>query len=321
MELLISNKTGSIHINNNLPCQDSYSVLSRNERTVLAIGDGHGGSTYCRSDIGSRIACEAAITTMDTEFSNWATCIKHEYDRKVKEHFLNNPLTKEEEQLLGTHSFETAYGTTLLVACIEESCTNILQLGDGEIHILGSDGRFLPQLPNDEDCVGSFTSSMSYSKEETLHHFRVKSYLGKPAMIFMYTDGYCIRYGRPYELATAVVRREEIDSIVKDGEHGDDQTIVIAIDRSLIETDIFKEGLDNTICEYNNQVVTAQRVLAVERIKTKINTIEDFLVIAKAKMERCKKQGNIKRMKQLEELSENKRQCLLLLKEKLDRME
>lgn len=321
MELLFSNITGTVHQNNNLPCQDSYSVISNNERTVIAIADGHGGRVYCRSDLGAKFACEAALTAMRTEESDWALCIKREYDRKVKDHFLNNPLTNEEKELLGELSLETAYGSTLLVASIEETCINVFQLGDGEIHILGSDGCFLPQLPDDDDCVGSFTSSMSYSEEKAMQHFRVKKYLGKPAILFMYTDGYRNKYGRPYELAIAIVKKAEIDSILKEGEHGDDQTIVLAIDRSLFETESFIKGFDNTVAEFNEQVITVQKTLAVERIKNKICTIEDFLIIAQTKIEQCKKQGNEARLKQLEDLSEKKRQSLILLKEKLDRME
>lgn len=56
-------KIGASHIKSGKPCQDnSLSWMSEDGRTQVAIVcDGHGGDTYVRSDVGSRIAAQTAL--------------------------------------------------------------------------------------------------------------------------------------------------------------------------------------------------------------------------------------------------------------------
>lgn len=54
---------GSSHELNGKPCQDSTMKWSSNDGSIhiLVLSDGHGGDTYVRSDLGSRLACEITI--------------------------------------------------------------------------------------------------------------------------------------------------------------------------------------------------------------------------------------------------------------------
>ena len=59
-------KIGASHLESGKPCQDySLSWESDNKQVqVVVVCDGHGGDTYVRSDIGSRLAAETALTNI-----------------------------------------------------------------------------------------------------------------------------------------------------------------------------------------------------------------------------------------------------------------
>lgn len=311
MEIYASSKRGTMHTSNNQSCQDSYLISSDAQPIVLTIADGHGGALYCRSDVGSKIACEAAIEIIKRgDYSNLPTLIKQEYDIRVKEHYEQNPLNDNETKLLEEHSYKVAYGSTLLIAVIFEDDSIILQLGDGEIHAIDSHGHFLPTVSDDEDCIGSFTSSICYSEEKAVKHFRVLKYPEKPALLIMYSDGYRNKYSRPYEIAKSMIEGADISEVAQSGEHGDDQTIIVAIDKSLTENEAFKEGFDKTLDEYKSEIITLQKKIAKEKLEEKIKGIEDFLFLAESKINESKDSGDVERLSRLETLSEQKRKLL-----------
>ena len=47
---------GASHTRSGKPCQDFSVSYSDDDMTILVVCDGHGGSTYCRSDKGASIA-------------------------------------------------------------------------------------------------------------------------------------------------------------------------------------------------------------------------------------------------------------------------
>lgn len=321
MEYYVSSVIGVNHQQRGCPCQDAYRVLNDKQPVVMAIADGHGGEAYCRSDIGASIACSSAVEmAQTTDFFDLPSAIKRHYDLQVQKHLEENPLNEDEKSLLGENVPAVAYGATLLLAVINDDKVQVLQLGDGEIHVLGPNGTFLRSLEEDEDCFNNFTSSLCYTDEEALKHFRLLQYDEKPAAIFMFSDGYKSPYSRPYKLARAVVKNEDISTVAKAGEHGDDQTILIAYDRELIDTDTFNIGFEKTIDDCNTEIIYLQIKAQRDKIKQETCAIEEFLVLAKERIEKFKEKGEMDRVEALEELSEKKKQMLILLRERLNEL-
>lgn len=52
---------GESHLHDGRVCQDSSASFSDECGTVAVVSDGHGGCDYVRSQIGSAMACEAAV--------------------------------------------------------------------------------------------------------------------------------------------------------------------------------------------------------------------------------------------------------------------
>lgn len=55
---------GASHIKSGKPCQDFSVSYSDEKVTVLVVCDGHGGSTYFRSDVGARLAASVCLEAM-----------------------------------------------------------------------------------------------------------------------------------------------------------------------------------------------------------------------------------------------------------------
>ena len=49
------------HLEKDFPCQDSSGTLEFDNVQVIAVADGHGGSNYFRSQIGSKLAVETVF--------------------------------------------------------------------------------------------------------------------------------------------------------------------------------------------------------------------------------------------------------------------
>ena len=52
---------GYLHKKEGKPCQDYSLCYHDEEKTIIAVADGHGGKAYIRSNRGSRFACEAVL--------------------------------------------------------------------------------------------------------------------------------------------------------------------------------------------------------------------------------------------------------------------
>ena len=62
---------GASHISSGKPCQDYSISINENGIQIVVVCDGHGGSSYCRSDIGARFASEITVDCL----KNFANCI------------------------------------------------------------------------------------------------------------------------------------------------------------------------------------------------------------------------------------------------------
>ncbi len=319
MEYYVSSVIGTTHLKDGRPCQDAFRISTESRSTVMAISDGHGGNAYCRSDTGASIACTAAaFAVKTTDHSDLPLAIKRAYDFQVQNHLSEHPLNDEERALLGENAPHVAYGATLLLTVIGDNEVKIIQLGDGEIHVLGANGRFLTALPEDEDCYNNFTSSLCYPEEEALNHFRILRYEEKPAAILMFSDGYKSPYSRPYKLATAVVNKRDVSAVIKEGKHGDDQTVLIAYDNALLNSDEFVSGFAKTIADGNAEIIRLRTEAQKKKLEEDILACEEFLRLARDSIEKDRMNGEAERAEMLEEFCTKKDQTLALLKERLE---
>ena len=280
LTLLYSREKSQKHPKN----QDSCLVSSNDGTTTLIVADGHGGSAYVRSSMGSRIACLAAKKAVDSGLSGeeLKAAIKDGFDRLVRKHMRLRPFEEWELQKLGCFSGINAYGTTLLLAVIHPTFTECLQLGDGELHLLGADGQFIHVLPKDPDCIGNITSSMCYDRQEAIHHMR-STIINEPiAAAILFTDGYIHKTDRPCELAALLDAQEDditlhFSEVLKKGRRGDDQTCIFAYDTDIVSSKEFQDGLSRTSTEGK----TAERREALEceisRLQREVDNVKAII--------------------------------------------
>ena len=219
-------KCGARHFDNKKPKQDYSGHFSTKEYSIIAVSDGHGGDRYFRSDIGSKIAVEAALK-----------CIKKclsEVDEENRQVFVNSLLIKntsensktalisrliesivsywnnEVSSLLKKNPFaETellsldedvrikmmdknsdyrfkAYGATLIAAVVGAGFWFAFQIGDGTF-VIKNNGEYSQPIELDERCVGQYTTSICDASAVKLFHYTWG--YETPDAIFIATDG------------------------------------------------------------------------------------------------------------------------------------
>ena len=230
---------GAGHIKENKPCQDySVSWQSKNsDAVVLVVCDGHGGDTYVRSDVGSRLAGEIALKCVKTMILSkdldWicgykgavASCDAEEcreqrlgiheqnavfqalfktiYDRwehAVEEDVKANPFTEQEKTCIGDKSFVKAYGTTLMVYAQTRRYWFAFQIGDGRILACDVDGDWRQIVPWDEDCFLNHTTSLCSQNPVSRFRYAFDGTCSNPVALFCCSDGVEDSYG-DYDLA------------------------------------------------------------------------------------------------------------------------
>jgi serine/threonine protein phosphatase PrpC len=184
---------GASHIRANQLCQDTirwapdYPEPASGPPLVLAVSDGHGSPRSFRSRDGSQFAVEAALETLqhllnNPDHSNTAKmgriakeflpkAVVSTWCEKVEKHRSEHPFTDDEMRTLyekqGDRALRSikdnpllAYGATLLAVLVTEQYILYLQLGDGDILVVSSDGLAARPLPRDERLIGNETTSL-----------------------------------------------------------------------------------------------------------------------------------------------------------------
>jgi serine/threonine protein phosphatase PrpC len=255
---------GSAHIESGLKNQDAVRYFSSSEDrvVVLAVADGHGSGLCFRSDAGSHLAVETAVDVLrrfagtvrpDEEgtviaerartglaeelTASWRAAV----DRKLA----SNPFTPVEwanvaaeegwagQEILQHHP-RLAYGSTILAVLATEHYVLSLQLGDGDILFMDSQGSTHQPISNSHRHRTEQTASLSH--RNAAHHVRV--YVEKtqdlPALIVASTDGYAKSYKSSDEFLTAgqnlfeLIRRDGFDSV--------EQSVRALLDESSVRT-------------------------------------------------------------------------------------
>ena len=243
---------GAGHIRENKPCQD-YSVSWQSkgsDAVVLVVCDGHGGDTYVRSDVGSRLAGEIALKCVQMFFPSkdfdWicgykgavASCDAEEcreqrigiheqnavfqalfrtiYDRweyAIEEDARINPFTEEEKERLGDRSLVKAYGTTLMVYAQTKRFWFAFQIGDGRMVACDAGGNWRLIVPWDEDCFLNHTTSLCSPDPVSKFRYAFDGTGTTPAAVFCCSDGVEDSYG-DYEVAPERLH-DYFDSLAK----------------------------------------------------------------------------------------------------------
>lgn len=189
---------GHLHIQKNIPCEDSSSSFSDPEGRyhIAIVADGHGDPACFRSKIGSQIAVEVSTASLQnfaerffpSESDMQSTMAKtmafpkerrqavkqltdfiiSQWTSGVLKHLEENPPTeadwekvgdKKAEYLEGKH-LEHIYGTTLIVALMVSNWLILIQQGDGRCDVFYEDGTVDQPIPWDDRCFENVTTSL-----------------------------------------------------------------------------------------------------------------------------------------------------------------
>ena len=226
---------GASHERTGQPNQDAWRSWSSPDglQVVAAVADGHGSPRSFRSHIGARLAVAAAICEgssfleahqdddirpddeqwrdLELDLDNLDGRIVFRWDQKVRERWRRLPPTPEELQGEPGQALPRpqgdqdgqglapdgalAYGTTLLVAFATSSFLAFLQLGDGDILAVSTDGKVERAVERDERFIGNQTASMAMRNAGK--QFRSKCWPYRqhlPGLVLLSTDGYANSY-------------------------------------------------------------------------------------------------------------------------------
>src|SRR5437762_6148288 len=245
-----ASRRGGSHVRSGLPNQDAFeSWASADGNTAaMAVADGHGSALCFRSEAGSRVAVRTAVELL----SKFATTIRsgqsvsaiadrarallaeeltQSWRAAVAGDLAAKPFTPAEwanlaalegwkgQQVVQRHP-ELAYGSTILAVVATTTYVLCMQLGDGDILFVDSEGKTRRALPKNDEIVPKHTASLW--RRDAAADFRVHVHEGSedvPALIFAATDGYAELYKSDREIMEigrnylAVVRNQGFDEV------------------------------------------------------------------------------------------------------------
>lgn len=214
---------GNSHERTGMPNQDGLHWLPREEvggTVLLALSDGHGSAKSFRSEIGSRLAVDVVTRGMHQFLESQVggglalpdieraandmlpRSLVRDWQDKVGEHLARNPFTAEERERLQAKDGDAgltavrknpslAYGATALSLAVTEHFILYIQIGDGDILVVGSDDQVTRPLPKDNRLFANQTTSLCTT--DAWKDFRVclqRLSAPSPALILLATDGY-----------------------------------------------------------------------------------------------------------------------------------
>jgi serine/threonine protein phosphatase PrpC len=177
---------GAAHVRRGLPNQDAIGWVPATagpaqaaDVFAAAVADGHGGAAYYRSDVGARLAVEAAKEilgrflqapepTDDARviiaeiLAAWRQAVMHDLDGNPAE---GDWIEADQDKLL-------PYGATLAAVAMRPDRLIALQVGDGDMIFGYPDGKVERPLPNDLGLVGEQTYSLCL--DDAAERFRVR---------------------------------------------------------------------------------------------------------------------------------------------------
>ena len=193
MELSCFSKTsvGYSHLKTGKVCQDFSATYHDEARTIVTACDGHGGSLYIRSHLGSKFASDAVMRVFssleETAFCRYSEeeiveklrlNILCEWNAMVERSISLSPIRKKEcrplsekDELTLKLNAAKAYGTTLNGAMVLRDRLICASLGDGGVFLI-KNGSIEPAFveSEDEETVANITYSMC--QEDAYKHLK-----------------------------------------------------------------------------------------------------------------------------------------------------
>lgn len=238
-QILSESVTGAAHVRAGKPNQDAIEILSSDLATIAVVADGHGSRKSFRSDRGSKLATKAALAVLRDSALEFATRLQDpnrsvqiaaesefrstvsvdipqrivsDWQHAVSNDLARDPFSERELQDLAASERESvdannliAYGTTVVSVLMLQNHALFLQLGDGDILVVGSDGQTVSRpLTPDPRSFANETASLGMSGAASLirpsdatsgllSSFRavLKSTIpNPPSLVLITTDGY-----------------------------------------------------------------------------------------------------------------------------------
>lgn len=209
---------GASHIRQNKVCQDASMstplLLSDGKRYLAVVCDGHGGSDYMRSHVGSQLAAyvasgriynfldDATVDMMERDperqLKYLCESILDDWRKRVLHHLEQHPFTEEELSKVSAKArkrytnleddrFYTAYGTTLIAVGITDEFWFGIHIGDGKCVAVDKKGKFSQPIPWDDRCFLNATTSIC--DRDAVNRFRYHYSRELPAAVFVASDG------------------------------------------------------------------------------------------------------------------------------------
>jgi len=237
---------GASHERSGAPNQDAFAYktfpgAANGLRTVMAVSDGHGSPKCVRSDVGSRLAVEAALGCGERFFDGVAAVDKRRFENDfpsmlvatwrdaVTNHARETPLIEAEYDKLNAGAgaravaalreaaeqgdgaaLHLAYGATILLVVVADHGIFYAQVGDGDILAVSAEGEVEPPIPEDPSLIANEVTSLCM--RDAVRQFRFGfHHIEKepPALILVSTDGYGNAFASPqdfYKVGTDVLR-------------------------------------------------------------------------------------------------------------------
>ena len=193
---------GAAHVKDGLPNQDAVAWWpgeGRGPPLAIAVSDGHGSPKCFRSDVGARLAVQAALDVLAVGGSGeeivrrWRDAVEDELRR---EPFSEAELVRLAERdgpsavTLAMRHPRLAYGATLLAALVREETVYLVQIGDGDLLCVSASGEVSRPVPSDEKLFGNETASLCSESAERDLRTASLPVDGGPVLLLLATDGY-----------------------------------------------------------------------------------------------------------------------------------
>lgn len=169
---------GAAHVRRNLVNQDAISWYPRkgvDDRFVIAVADGHGGSEHFRAEFGAKLALQAVQNTLDwyldapDSLDQLSKDLIEVWQNLVRDHVASHPF----DRTMKGSDLEP-YGSTLVTVAATASHCLALQIGDGDLFLGFPDGQLERPLADDTGLVGEQTYSLCM--HEASRHIRSRLY-------------------------------------------------------------------------------------------------------------------------------------------------
>jgi hypothetical protein len=211
---------GAHHLVNGMPREDAAAVVPANSwdraagTVSVAVADGHGHARHFRSEHGSAIAVDVA-TRLGSAFgrklaamtdaraiektlrAEVGPAIVGGWRDTVIAHIGKHPVTDDEFSAAGLARNASidelifGYGATLLVAVAAGQWLAFLQIGDGDLFVVGANGRVTHPLPIDPRLDGLRTTSLCQPDAlQSMRYAAVDATADGVGAVMMATDGY-----------------------------------------------------------------------------------------------------------------------------------